>query len=82
MDIKIRNVRSFCKQIDLLAPAHYGVDKQNLTNCEYPWEVTDVNGQNPRAYAPCEYNFEIFKDEYMTLTPRVLEIVEREIKRN
>jgi hypothetical protein len=76
----IRFVRSYCKDIDLLTPTHYGIDKQNLSNCNYPGEVTDVNRNNPRAFAPCEHIFRIFDDKYLTVTTKVLAIIENAIR--
>jgi hypothetical protein len=76
----LKEIRLFCKQIDLLAPAHYGTDKQNPTNCEYPWEITDVYGGNPRAFAPCEYHFAIFEDRQQPITRKILELIEEHIQ--
>ncbi len=74
-----KDVKSLCREIDLLAPAHYGVDKQNPVNCEYPWEIADVNGKNPRAFVPCEYKFAIFSENYQPIIKEILVMIESEI---
>jgi hypothetical protein len=73
-------VRDFCKEIDLLAPAHYGSDKQNPVNCEYPWEVVSIKGTNVRAFAPCIYNFRIFQNDLMSITKKLLAMIDEDTK--
>jgi hypothetical protein len=77
---RLKDVHSICREIDLLAPAHYGLAKQNPVNCEYPWEIADINGNNPRAFAPCDYSFSVFNEKHQPIIKKILVIVEEQIK--
>ena len=61
-----------------IAPAHYGIAKQNSVNCEYPWEVADIKGNNPRAFALCDYSFSIFNEKHQPIIKKILVIVEEQ----
>jgi hypothetical protein len=51
--------RDFCNKVDELTPS---LSKPNPTNCEYPWETTDIHNENPRSHAPCSTTFPVVSD--------------------
>ena len=72
----LKEIHSLCREIDLLAPAHFGRDKDNPVNCEYPWEMTDIEGVNFRAFASCEYSFAIFNKKHQPFIKKNLILIE------
>ena len=54
----MKDVRLFCREIDLLAPA-VNPDEDRADNCEYPWPIKDADGNVSSIRSPLRHSFSV-----------------------
>lgn len=70
--------RDFCNKVDELTPS---LSRKPPSNCEYPWEITDVNKQNPRSYSPCTTTFSVVADPSLApIYRKILAMIDQDTK--